>query len=174
MSYLHSIISVPFVEFGGRGGLDVQKQSCLMGRERGEQIRLHPQRHQICFQATMQTCTVSSMRMSVSSFIHHRSGKRGTKDPLDNIQPLPLYPALTSPLERGVEWPRRSVNTTSSRTSASLGVVLSGSSTRQAMASKWRYLLASSSIQNLLVRRLALLSLHSSFPNPHFSIWRTL
>ena len=99
---------------------------------------------------------------------------RGAEDPLDNIQPLPLYPAQTSPLGRGVEWPRRSVNTTLSRTSASLGVVLSGSYTRRATASKWRYPSASWSIQSLLVRPLALLSLHSSFPNPHFSIWRTL
>lgn len=150
----------------------MQKQSCSMGKERGEQIPLHPRRHQICFLATMQTCTVSSTRTSVSSFIHYRSGGQVLKIPVD-IQPLPLYPALTSPLERGVEWPRRSVNTTLSRTSASLGVVLSGSYTRQAMALKWRYPSASSSTQSLLLPRLALLLLHFSFPNPHSFIWRT-
>jgi hypothetical protein len=99
VSYLRSTVGGPFVEFGGRGGLDVQKQSCSMGREREEQIPLHPQRHQICFLATMQTCTVSSMRTSVSSFIHHRSGGEVLK-----IIPWTIYSRYHYTLHRPHHW----------------------------------------------------------------------
>lgn len=144
-----------------------------MGKERQERIPLHPRRHQNCFLATMQICTVSSMRMNVSSFIRSCSRNRGTENSLDTVQPLPLYPVQTSPLERGVGWPRRPVNTTSLRTSVNRGAVLSGSYIRRGMASKWRSPLASSSTQSLLIWHKALVSLHSSFPNRRFSIWRT-
>ena len=144
-----------------------------MGKERGERTPLPQRRHQSCILATIQTCTVLFMRMSVSPFIRSRGESGGTKDHLNNIQPLPLYPVQTSPLERGVEWPRRSVNTTLSRTSASRGAVLSGSYIHRGTASKWRFPSGSSSIQSLLTRHLALVSLPSSFPNPRFSIWKT-
>ena len=51
---------------GAHCGTGAQRQNCSMGRERGERIPRRPRRHRIYSKVTMQTCTVSSMRTSVS------------------------------------------------------------------------------------------------------------